>query len=100
MIRRYSPAEVNALQREHWLKTRANGKSRFIWRQAAGNTVTTLLVLVVVEFLADRPVVWQTVWFSLVIMLPILMLGAYLTAKWTWQDFEKKYGDDRLPPWE
>ena len=33
-------------------------------------------------------------------MLPIFLLGGYLTAVWQWQDFEKKYPEDKLPPWE
>jgi len=34
------------------------------------------------------------------IMLPIFLLGGYLTANWQWQDLEKKYPEDRLPRWE
>ena len=34
------------------------------------------------------------------VVLPIFLLGGYLTAVWQWQDFEKKYSEDRLPPSE
>ena len=34
------------------------------------------------------------------IMLPILLLGGYLSAHWQWQDLQKKYPEDRQPPWE
>ena len=34
------------------------------------------------------------------ILLPVFLLGGYLEGKWRWQDFEKKYSEDRLPPSE
>ena len=30
------------------------------------------------------------------VVLPIFLLGGYLTAVWQWRDFEKKYPEDRL----
>jgi hypothetical protein len=35
-----------------------------------------------------------------VFLLPIFLLGGYLTANWQWQDLEKRFSEDRLPPWE
>lgn len=34
------------------------------------------------------------------IVLAIFLLGGYLTAHWQWRDLQKKYPEDRLPPWE
>jgi hypothetical protein len=33
------------------------------------------------------------------VLLPVCLLGGYLEGKWRWQDFEKKYAEDRLPSW-
>jgi hypothetical protein len=34
------------------------------------------------------------------LMLPIFLVGGYLAALWQWQNFEKKYPEDKLLPWE
>jgi len=63
-----------------------------------GNGVIILFVLA----LLDRSPLdsLKTDFLTLPILLPIFLLGAYLTAHWQWQDLQKKYPEDRLPPWE
>lgn len=35
-----------------------------------------------------------------VIVLPAFLLGGYVMANRLWQDLEKRFSEDRLPPWE
>jgi hypothetical protein len=39
-------------------------------------------------------------WTARFIMLAIFLLGGYLTGRWRWTDFEKKYPENSLPPWK
>jgi len=94
--------------RESWLQTRAQGKKRFILREMLANCSITFFAAFgalamdafrnpspfsVRSILSDR-----TVSVAL-ILLPILLLGGYLSARWRWTDFEKKYPENSLPPW-
>jgi hypothetical protein len=87
-----SQAQINQAQRKNWLERKARGKTRFIWREAIGSILIWLIVLPAVQvfeyhgrlFSPQFLVIW-------LIMLPIFLLGGYLTGSWRWKDLEKKY---------
>jgi hypothetical protein len=77
------------------------GRDRFIWRQMFYVLVFGLILIPILDLLAFKtnPLSTQNVVIDL-ILLPVFLLGGYLEGKWRWQDFEKKYSEDRLPPSE
>ena len=87
--------------RKYWQQIRAQGKHRFIWREMIGTLVIWLVVLPVVEWYGghEHPFSGQffLIWF---LLLPIFLAEGYLRGGWKWKDLEKKYPEDRLPPWE
>ena len=88
------------LERQSWLVTKAAGRNRFIWRQMLYSLVFCLILMPAIDLLSFKtnPLSMQNVVIDL-ILLPVFLLGGYLEGKWRWQDFEKKYPEDRLPPW-
>jgi hypothetical protein len=87
----YSQAQMNQAQRKNWLERKARGKRRFIWREAIGSILIWLVVPPAVQVfdhghLFSRQ--FLVIWF---VMLPIFLLGGYLTGSWRWKDLEKKY---------
>ena len=102
--RRHNDAEINRLMREAWLQTKMQGKKRFIWREMLWSLPLWLSIVFVVPaieaYKEHSPFSFLSTAFIALIMLPIFLLGAYLTAGWRWKDFEKKYPEDSLPPWQ
>jgi len=49
------------------------------------------LGITVVLGFTERPASLQSVASLAIIMLAFSLLGGYLSAKWKWSDFEKKY---------
>ena len=89
------------IERKYWQETRAAGKGRFLRRGVLGSLVTGLLILLVLTLRHSYLRTFQiTDLLAYLVVLPVFLLGGYLTAVWQWQDFEKKYPEDRLPPWE
>jgi len=93
--------KYNEAERAYWAQAKARGKRRFILREMVVNTTLWLGITAVVGF-ADRSHS-SSVWLvgsTALIMLPLVWLGGYLSGKWKWSDFEKKYrewfsvGDD------
>ena len=78
---------------KHWELIRARGKKHFIARDMLWSLVFWSIVLLALELFGRHRSLGKNVLVG-VIMLPILALGAYLRARWSWQDFEKKYRDD------
>jgi hypothetical protein len=87
------------IERKQWLEAKAAGRNRFIWRQMLYVLVFGLILMPILDLLAFKtnPLSAQNVVINL-ILLPVFLLGGYLEGKWRWQDFEKKYSEDRLPP--
>lgn len=87
MFKRYSQAQMNETQRKYWLDAKARGKTRFIWREAIGSILIWLIVLPAVQVFANHghffSLQFVVIWF---IMLPIFLLGGYLTGSWKWKD--------------
>ena len=80
--------------RKYWLHSKAQGKSRFIWREGVLPTLLTWFVVVpVVEIFGDhaRSFSLRTTALIGVVTLPIMLFGGYLTGGWRWKDFEKKF---------
>jgi hypothetical protein len=103
MLGRQNEATINKLNRESWLQVRALGKKRFIRREMLGSLpiwIGIVFVLPALERDHTHPPFSQSNIFSGVILLPIFLLGAYLSGRWKWQDLEKKYPENSLPPWE
>jgi len=87
------------IERKQWAEAKAAGKSSFVRRGMLGSFVIGLVVLVGLA-LFDRSHSFRESVAPSLVVLPIFLLGGYLTALWQWQDFEKKYPEDKLPPWE
>jgi len=100
MFKRLTTVEKNVMMRDHWLQTKSPGKRRFILREMLEGLLIGAGVVVITDFLAEPAHLSSrgtTISVS-VIMLLIFLLGGYLTAKWKWQDLEKKYSQTTLPP--
>ena len=66
-----------------------------------GSFVSGIVILLGLALLDRSPAhSVKTDFLISLIMLPIFLLGGYLTAHWQWQDLQKKYPEDSLPPWE
>jgi len=91
-----------SLERKYWLETKARGKRRFIWRDVRFTLLICLVAAVGVPALTGPPHSFSARSAVLVglIILPISLLGGYLTGIWRWKDLEKKYPEDSLPPSE
>ena len=87
------------IERKQWLEAKAAGKARFVRRGVMGSLVIGLVVQLGLA-LFDPSHVFREDIVPALIMLPLFLLGGYLTAVWQWRGFEKKYPEDRLPPWE
>jgi hypothetical protein len=87
--------------REYWLQTKEQGRARFIRREVLGGlSFWSILVPAVQVFAHYGHPSMRSIIIGSLIMLPIFLLGGYLTGRWRWSDFEKKYPKDSLPPWE
>ena len=83
--------KYNEAQRDYWAHTKAQGKRRFIVREVEFNIILWLGVTILVGF-TDRPhPSVRSAALTAMIMLPVFLLGGYLSGKWKWSDFEKKY---------
>ena len=87
-------------ERHHWQYIKAAGKGRFVRRWMLGSLVSGVVILLGLALLDRSPLHSARVDFLMVIVLPIFLLVGYLTANRRWQDLEKKFSEDRLPPWE
>ena len=81
--------------RKQWQAAKATGKTQFLVRGVVGSLATGLIILLGLALLRTQTF-RQGIVLALV-MLPIFVVGGYLTASWQWQDLEKKYPGDRLP---
>ncbi len=86
-------------ERRYWQETKAASKGRFVRRGVLGSLVTGLVILLGLTLRsAYRRTLQTTDLLAFLIVHPIFLRSGYLTAVWQWQDFEKKYPEDRLPP--
>src|SRR5215469_14401541 len=90
----HSQAQINEAQKQHWLAAKGRGKTRFICREAIKTILIWLIVLPAVQVFQYHGR-WFSPQFFLIwfILLPIFLLGGYLTGTWRWKDLEKKYPD-------
>ena len=94
-------SKAHQIERKYWQETKAAGKGRFLRRGVLGSLGSGLLILLVLTLRHAYLGTFQTTdLLAYLIVLPIFLLGGHLTAVWQWQDFEKKYPEDRLPPFE
>jgi hypothetical protein len=88
-------------ERKYWLQIKEKGKNRFIWREMLGSLLFWFVVPPAVELLGGYQQAFSgqffLIWF---LVLPIFLVGGYLTGGWRWKDLEKKYPENSLPPWE
>jgi hypothetical protein len=84
--------KYNEAERDFWAQTKAQGERRFILREMVFNIILWPGITAVLPF-ADRPrpSSLRSVVLTAVVMLPIFWLGGYLSGKWKWSDFKKKY---------
>jgi hypothetical protein len=90
---------ISRIERTQWLELKAAGKARFVRRGMVGSFAFGVVVLLGLTLFDPSHSFRESILSSLV-MLPIFLLGGYLTAVWQWQDLEKKYPEDKLPRWE
>jgi len=84
--------KYNEAERAYWAHTKAQGKRRFVLREMVFNIILWLGITVLVGFTdRPRPNSLRSVASLAIVMLPIFLLGGYLSAKWKWSDFEKKH---------
>jgi hypothetical protein len=89
---RHSHAQIDDAYRKNWLDAKARGKTRFVWREAIGSILIWLVVLPAVEIFEHRGQWFSPLFLTLwLVILPIFLLGGYLTGNWRWKDLEKKY---------
>jgi hypothetical protein len=92
MLKSYSQTQISEGQRKYWLDAKAKGKTRFILREAIGTILLWLIVLPSVQVFANHKPLFSlqfvVIWIS---VLPIFLLGGYLTGSWRWKDLERKY---------
>ena len=104
MFKSHNEAEINRLMREEWLQTKARGKKRFIWREMLWSLPLWLAIVfgvpAIEAYSNHSHFSVRSATFIGLIILPFYLLGTYVTAGWKWKDSEKKYPDDRLPPWQ
>ena len=81
--------------RKQWQAAKATGKTQFLVRGVVGSLATGLIILLGLALLRTQRFRLGIV--LALVMLPIFVVGGYLTASWQWQDLEKKYPGDRLP---
>ena len=81
--------------RKQWQAAKATGKTQFLVRGVVGSLATGLIILLGLSLL--RTQTFRRGIVLALVMLPIFVVGGYLTASWQWQDLEKKYPGDRLP---
>lgn len=88
--------------REAWLQAKALGKRRFISREMLWSLPLWFAIAFGVPaidaYRNHSHISLQSIAFIGLIILPVYLLGAYLTAGWKWKDLEKKYPEDNLPP--
>ena len=84
--------KYNQAEREYWAQTKAQGKRRFILREMVFNIILWLVVTAVVGFIdRSRLSSARSIASTGIVMLPIFLLGGYLSGRWKWSDFERKY---------
>ena len=84
--------KYNEAERNYWAQTKAEGKRRFILREMVFNIILWPGITAVVGFTdRPRPISVRSVASTAIVMLPVFLLGGYLSGKWKWSDFEKKY---------
>jgi hypothetical protein len=94
-------SKASQVEQQNWKETKAAGKGRFVRRGMLGSFANGLVILLGLAWLDRSPShSLKTDFMTSLIMLPLFLLGGYLTAHWQWQDLQKKYPEDRLPPWE
>jgi len=87
--------------REHWLRTKQLGKARFVRGQVLYSFVFWLILTTALDVLGGhRPYASRSSTIVNLIVLLIFLLGGYLEGRWKWTDFERKYPEGSLPPWE
>lgn len=78
-------------EREYWRQTKARGKNHFIKREMMWKFLMWSMVLVAGEIFGSHTSSSHAIFVASLVMLPVLLLGAYLSASWKWNDFEKKH---------
>jgi len=86
--------KYNEAEREYWAQTRPQVKRRFILREMIFNITLWPGITVVVGFTDHpRPFSLWSLALTAIVMLPVLLLGGYLSGQWKWSDFDKKYSE-------
>jgi uncharacterized membrane protein YczE len=83
-------------ERHLWLYIRAKGKARFVRGALLGSLLVGVVISLGFALLDHSP----SHLARAAIMLGVCLLVGCLTACQLWQNLEKRFSEDRLPPWE
>jgi len=88
-------SKASQIEQKYWQDTKAAGKGRFVMRGMLFSLVQGIVILLGLALL-DRSHSARAHFLISLIVLPVFLLGGYLTRHWKWQDLQKKYPEERL----
>jgi hypothetical protein len=92
MFKKRAPAERNAAIRDHELRTMEQGRTRLISREVIGSLISWAILTPALYLFGNHSHSYvRSMIFADLFVLPIFVLGGYLTGRWKWIDLEKKY---------
>jgi hypothetical protein len=87
-----SRADVEETKRTYWLRRKAQGRLRFIRREAIGSLLIWLVVVPTAQLVNNRARLFTRDFFlSWLVTLPLALLAGYLVGRWRWKELEEKY---------
>ena len=92
-VRLFDMKNIEALERTNWEYIKARGKRRFVRQEILFTTLLGFGVTLIVQLVDHGTRAFslrETITLGLMV-LPIWLLGGYLSAVWKWRGFEKKY---------
>jgi hypothetical protein len=79
-------------ENQYWHQIKAAGRRRFIWRdEVLGSFFFWLILMPSLALFGHRQPFSATNVFIDLIILPIFLLGGYLSGVWRWKELDKKY---------
>jgi hypothetical protein len=86
--------KVEAKERERWLRAKAKGRQRFIWRSGVlGWGLVTFLIWMPLLLWSTRQLNWSDALHRSAVSLPIWLLGGYIYGIFAWKRMSGKYAD-------
>ena len=83
---------IEELKSQAWVRDKQAGRRRFIFREILRSLLLWLGIGIVLP-LADRSHSWRYDFSVGLAIIPVFVLGGFLTGKWRWKELIEKYGD-------